>query len=75
MIEVNRLHNSGSIVINADLIETIEACPDTHITLVNRRMFVVAEGRDEVVAKVMDYRRRVASLAVASSMPLIDEAA
>ncbi len=47
------------MVINADLIETIEARPDTTITLVTRRKFVVADPLDEVVEKVLAYRRSV----------------
>ncbi len=44
-------------VLNADLIETIEETPDTVITLTNGKKLIVAEGMDEVVRRVMDYRR------------------
>jgi flagellar protein FlbD len=47
------------IVLNAELIESIEATPDTHITLVSHRKLVVRESADEVVDAVVAYRRRV----------------
>lgn len=59
VIHLSRLHGAGSIVINADLIETIEACPDTTITLMTKRKFVVADALDDVVDKIVTYRRRV----------------
>lgn len=59
MIHLSRLHGAGSIVINADLIETIEACPDTTITLMTKRKFVVADSLDDVVDRIVAYRRRV----------------
>lgn len=46
-------------MINADLIETIEACPDTTITLMTKRKFVVSDTLDDVIRKVVDYRRRI----------------
>ncbi len=44
-------------VLNADLIETVEATPDTVITLTNGKKLIVEETMDEVVRRVMDYRR------------------
>jgi flagellar protein FlbD len=44
-------------VLNAELIETVEETPDTVITLTNGKKLIVAEGMDEVVRRVMDYRR------------------
>jgi flagellar protein FlbD len=61
MINVTRIHDAGSIVINADLIETIEACPDTTITLVTKRRFVVADSVDDVIARIIEFRRNAAS--------------
>lgn len=57
MIELSRLHGVGSVVINADLIELIESCPDTTITLVTRRKFVVGDSLDTVISKIIAYRR------------------
>ncbi len=58
MIEVHRL-NGGAMVINAELIEIVEANPDTVIALVNGKSFVVAEPVAEVIRRVIDYRRQV----------------
>lgn len=66
MIRLSRLHDAGSIVVNADLIETIEACPDTTITLITKRKLLVSESLDEAVARVVEFRR---SIAIAGSAP------
>ena len=56
MISVTRLDGS-EVVVNAELIELVEATPDTHLTLTDGRQLIVREGTDEVVAKVIAYRR------------------
>ena len=56
MIRVTRL-NGKQFVINAEMIETIEESPDTVITLVQGHKFVVRESFEEVISKVIDYRR------------------
>lgn len=45
--------------LNADLIETVEALPDTTITLVNGRKYIVREPVEEVVRLVIEYKRKV----------------
>lgn len=60
MIKVNRLKSRDhDFVLNAELIETIEETPDTVITLTNGKKLIVEESMDEVVRKVMDYRRAI----------------
>ena len=44
------------MLLNADLIETVEAMPDTVITLVDGRRVVVADEPDEIVARVIGFR-------------------
>jgi flagellar protein FlbD len=61
VIELHRLHGNGTIVVNADLIETLEACPDTVVTLVTKRRFVVEDPLDEIIAKIIAYRARIAA--------------
>ncbi|ABZ84787.1 flagellar protein [Heliomicrobium modesticaldum Ice1] len=56
MIKVRRL-NQSELVINAELIEQVEATPDTIITLTTGKKIVVLEKPDEVVEKVIAYRR------------------
>lgn len=47
----------GEFILNAELIQTIESTPDTVITLVNDKKFIVEEAAEEVVRRVMKYRR------------------
>ncbi len=50
-------NKKGEFVLNAEIIETIEQTPDTVITLVNGKKLIVDEGMEEVVRRVMTYRR------------------
>ena len=60
MIKVTRLKSQDhEFVVNAELIETIEETPDTVITLTSGKKLIVEESMNEVVARVMDYRRAV----------------
>ena len=56
MITVTRLHGA-ELVVNAELIELVEATPDTHLTLTDGRQLIVQEAPDEIVARVIAYRR------------------
>ncbi|MBM3266378.1 MAG: flagellar FlbD family protein [Candidatus Sericytochromatia bacterium] len=56
MISVTRL-NHTEFVVNAELIETIEATPDTVVTLTSERKYVVRESVDEVVRRVLAYKQ------------------
>ena len=47
----------GDFVLNAEIIETIEETPDTVVTLVNGKKLIVDAPMDEVVRRVMAYRR------------------
>ena len=55
MILFNRL-NGQSVAINPDLIERVEATPDTVITLVDDKKFLVAETLEQVLDLIVDYR-------------------
>ncbi len=57
MIKLTRL-NGEEFVINGDLIEIVDANPDTVITLINEHKFVVREKIDEVIDKVIEYKRQ-----------------
>ena len=63
MIKLTRL-NGNEFVINSDLIETIEATPDTVITLTNEHKWVVRESPDEVIERTVAFRRRAHALGV-----------
>ena len=58
MIKITKFNtNDKELVLNAELIETIEETPDTVITLLNGKKLIVEESLDDIVRKVMDYRR------------------
>ncbi len=58
MIWVTRLRGQ-TLVINADLIESIEHTPDTVITMIDGRKYMVEESPDEVIGRTMQYRSAV----------------
>lgn len=58
MIELHRL-NGTAIVINAELLESVEATPDAVITLTTGRRIMVAETVHDVIDRVIAYRRAV----------------
>lgn len=60
MISLHRF-NGQEFVLNCDHIESIEATPDTMIMLVSERKIVVKERVEEVVAKVIAFRRECGS--------------
>jgi flagellar protein FlbD len=57
MIEVTRT-NSRKIVINAELIESVEATPDVVITLTTGHKILVKETIDEIREKVIEYKKK-----------------
>ena len=56
MIPVTRLDGT-EIFLNADLIESIEATPDTLVCLANGSKLVVRETPAEIVDRVFAFRR------------------
>lgn len=58
MIRLTRL-NHGLFMLNPDLIEHLEMTPDTVITLTNGHQFMVRESGDEVVERIVAFRRDV----------------
>jgi flagellar protein FlbD len=58
MIGLTRLNHSP-VVLNCDLIEYIETTPDTVISLLNGQKLMVLESADEVISRVIDFRRRI----------------
>lgn len=69
MIYITRLdHNT--MVVNAELIATVESTPDTMLTLTNGHQFLVQDTVAEVVARVLEYRRQVnGALRVVAALP------
>lgn len=58
MIEVTKL-NDKKVLINSDLIETVEETPDTLISFTNGRKLIVKESRQEVKNLVISYKKEV----------------
>ena len=61
MISVTRL-NGRQLVVNADLIRSVEANPDTTITLINGDHIIVRESVRRVVELAIEYGRSLRKL-------------
>lgn len=61
MIEVTRL-NGIKFFLNCELIEAVENTPDTVITLRDGKKFVIKESPDEIVKKIIAYKKRIFDL-------------
>lgn len=68
MIVLTRLSGTA-FVLNADLIERLDCTPDTVVTLVDGKKYVVAEPMEHVVALVRAWR---GGIIAASSLPVVD---
>jgi len=60
VIQLTRLNNQ-QITLNSDLIKFIESKPDTVITLVNGDKVIVHESVEDVIARVVEFRRSLFS--------------
>lgn len=58
MIEVSRM-NGKKFRLNCELIKTIEATPDTIVTLISGEKLMIRESVDDVVASTVNYRKRL----------------
>jgi flagellar protein FlbD len=58
VIRLTRLNNQ-SLTVNSDLIKFVEQSPDTLITLVTGEKIVVRESAEEVLARLIEFRRSV----------------
>ena len=64
MIVLSRLGSSvsSSFFLNAELIKTVESVPDTVLTLLSGEKLLVRESAEEVVDRVIKYRRSLLAL-------------
>ncbi len=60
MIKLHKL-NGDEIVINAELVESIESVPDTKIILTTGNQYIVKETPEEVIQKIIDYKSKIES--------------
>jgi len=58
MIQLTRL-NYVPLIVNSDLIEHVEVTPDTVIALTTGQKFLVRESAEEVIEKVIQFRRAI----------------
>ncbi len=58
MIQLTRLNNHP-ITVNSDLIKFVEQSPDTVITLLTGEKIIVLENVQEVLERVVQFRRSV----------------
>lgn len=58
MIRLTRI-NHVPLVLNADLIEHVEITPDTVIAMTSGQKFMVLESADEVIGRVIQFRRAI----------------
>jgi flagellar protein FlbD len=49
--------NGQEFILNADLIESIEATPDTLVTLSNGKKIIVKNSLEEIVRNTVKYRQ------------------
>ena len=60
MIQLTRLNNHP-LMVNSDLIKFVEKAPDTVLTLVSGEKIVVLETSQQVLEKIVEYRRAILS--------------
>jgi flagellar protein FlbD len=58
MIQLTRL-NHAPLVLNSDLIEHMEVTPDTVVTLTTGQKIVVLESAEEVVERIIRFRKSI----------------
>jgi flagellar protein FlbD len=58
MIWLTRLNNHP-LAVNSDLIKFVEQAPDTVLTLVNGEKMIVRESTEEVLNRILQFRRSV----------------
>jgi flagellar protein FlbD len=58
MIRLTRLNNT-LLAVNSDLIKFVEESPDTVITLVNGEKVLVLETMNEILDRILKFRRSI----------------
>jgi flagellar protein FlbD len=58
MIQLTRLNNKA-LTVNSDLIKFVEQSPDTLITLITGEKIVVRESAEQVLARIVEFRKSV----------------
>ena len=58
MIELHSL-TGKKFTLNSELIKSLETVPDTVITLTSSEKLLVTESPEEIVARIVEFRRKV----------------
>lgn len=58
MIPLRRLNNQP-IIVNCDLIESIESTPDTVVTLTSGNKLIVRDSLEEIRRRVIEFKREI----------------
>ncbi len=67
MVEVTKL-NGSTVLVNAELIESVEETPDTVLSFVTGKKLIVKESRQEVKNLVLLYKREI----MATGLPWLE---
>jgi len=58
MIHLHKL-NGSEFVLNESLIEVVDSTPDSVITLINSRKYVVKESVEDIIRLTIEYKREI----------------
>jgi flagellar protein FlbD len=58
VIPLRRLNNQP-IIVNCDLIESIESTPDTVVTLTSGNKLIVRDSLEEIQKRVIEFKRAI----------------
>jgi flagellar protein FlbD len=58
VIPLRRLNNQP-IIVNCDLIESVESTPDSVVTLVSGNKLIVRDSLDEIRDRVIDFKHAI----------------
>ncbi|HEY8313142.1 MAG TPA: flagellar FlbD family protein [Candidatus Baltobacteraceae bacterium] len=58
MIALTRL-NGQPIMVNSDLIESIEPTPDTVVTLTSGNKLIVRDSMDVIQTRIIEFKRKI----------------
>ena len=58
MIPLRRLNNQP-IIVNCDLIESIESTPDTVVTLTSGNKLIVRDSLEDIRRRVIEFKREI----------------
>ena len=71
MIKVTRL-NDSVLMINVEMIQSLQATPDTVITFTNHDRLMVKEPVEEISQRIVDYQRSVKPVIREESGDMLD---